>query len=61
MGTTTKTLAKSKVKTKLQPFEKVLEWLEALDPMNNKATMAEKLLAHIELKTFVKEFITDEK
>jgi hypothetical protein len=56
-------MAKKKITNKQNPkthFEKVWEWLEALEPLNKKATIAEKLLAHFELKGFIKQFILDE-
>ena len=39
--------------------QKVERWFEILEPLNKKPKLSEKLLAHIELKSFVKQFILD--
>lgn len=51
---------KQKKRTK-NILEQVEEWFEILEPLNSKPKLSEKLHAHIELKTFVKQFILDEK
>lgn len=40
--------------------QKVAHWFEILEPLNKKPKLSEKLIAHVELKTFVEEFITNE-
>ena len=39
--------------------KKIDRWFETLEPMNKTASVSQKLLAHIELKSFVKQFLLE--
>jgi len=39
--------------------KKVDGWFETLEPLNKTASVSQKLLAHIELKAFVKQFLIE--
>jgi hypothetical protein len=53
-----------KITAKKQPEppdikKRVEKWFDTLEPLNKTATVSEKLLAHIELKEFVTQFMLE--